>query len=360
MSLIYLHHLSNWHVINHCWKAGWRPGQELSKTIINSLNHTKIKPDTIKKLTTQYTIEKMERLQRYLESQLIDVMTIMDDDYPPQLREIAQPPWVLYLRGDRTLLSSSSMLAVVGSRKPTHYGVQSTKLLVTELVQHGYIIVSGLAYGIDATAHSTALKEQGKTIAVLGSGIDVIYPRRNQQLYHEIIETGLVISEAPTGTAPIAALFPQRNRIISGLSRGCLVIEAAARSGSLITAYHSLDQNREVFAVPGPISSLQSEGTLQLIQQGAKCVIKCQDILEEFEGSMVAATIETKQCELPIMEDDEGVLYQQIPHTPIDLSQLYEKVAVHFTFPRFHQAILSLEMKGYIESVPGMKVVRCK
>ena len=210
-----------------------------------------------------------------------DQMTklLLSPHYPEKLRLLADPPQVLYYRGDLSLLKKPA-LAVVGSRQATKYGLKVVKKLIPSLVKAGFTIISGMARGIDAAAHWAAIESGGQTIAVLGCGLDVIYPKENQLLYQKV---QLLLSEFPPGTKPEAKNFPQRNRIIAGLADAILVIEAARKSGTMITARYATEQGKEVFAVPGPITSPQSEGTAWLIQQGAKLVYQVDDILEELE-----------------------------------------------------------------------------
>ncbi len=212
----------------------------------------------------------------------IDIITIKDKDYPKLLKEIYAPPAILYIRG-QFRPEDKFCLGVVGPRKVSFYGKQIAPCITANLAQAGLTIVSGLAKGVDALAHQTALKVNGRTIAVLGSGLDrkSIYPAINKRLAEEISQNGVVISEYPINTEPIAQNFPQRNRIISGLSLGVLVIEASEKSGALITAKDALEQNREVFAIPGSILSANSIGTNNLIKMGAKLVSNVNDILEE-------------------------------------------------------------------------------
>jgi len=208
------------------------------------------------------------------------VLTPLDKTYPERLRKIPDPPRTLYIKGSDFSLFGRPSIAVIGSRKNTDYGRIVTQRLVRQLVENGFVIISGMARGIDTIAHEAALESGGKTIAVLGSGIDVIYPRENGELYQLI---HLVVSEFPPGTKPLKENFPQRNRLVAGLSNGVLVIEAAKRSGTLITARQAAEQGKEVFAVPGPITSPLSEGTAWLIKQGAKLVYSLDDILDEFK-----------------------------------------------------------------------------
>lgn len=358
-SLVCLNQLTDvgWQTVYKCWQAGWRPGKVFTSTIYENLKNMNVKQVVIERIRSHFHEVEIQRIKQELAEEHVNVITVMDSHYPQQLREIAQPPWVLYTKGDIALLESP-MLAVVGSRKPTPYGVKATHRVVSGLVKQGLTIVSGMAFGIDATAHQATLKAEGKTIAVLGTGVNVIYPKSNRQLYHQLTQKGLVISEMPLHIGPHPGLFPRRNRIISGLSLGCLVVEAAERSGSLITADCSLEQNREVFAVPGQIDSKQSQGTLQLIKQGAKCIVSSEDILEELRGVEVASTMEKVQ-ETPLnIDEKERIILQQIGSESVHLSQLYEQLVDQMTYSQYHQAILTLEMKGMIIQISGMRVMR--
>ncbi|WP_264737184.1 DNA-processing protein DprA [Cytobacillus firmus] len=212
----------------------------------------------------------------------IRTITIFDEEYPRLLKETYQPPWVIYARGDIGLLNSGTHLAVVGSRQATEYGEKAIQYMLPKLIEKGVIIVSGLAAGIDAIAHKEAIKNKGKTIGVIAGGLFHIYPQANQKLAYEMMKNQLVISEYPPDTRPSRWQFPMRNRIISGISRGTLVIQAKSKSGSLITANYAVQEGRDVFAVPGNIFSPFSGGTNELIQQGAKLVKSAEDILEEF------------------------------------------------------------------------------
>lgn len=222
----------------------------------------------------------------------IEVITIFDNQYPTLLKQIHDPPAILFVRG-KLKNNTPNPLGVVGTRKMTTYGARSVEYIVKPLVRNGISIVSGLALGIDGKSHEAALSQNGYTVAVLGSGVDdnSIYPNHHKKLAHRIIESnGAVISEFPPGTKPLAHHFPMRNRIISGLSKGILVIEAAIKSGSLISARCALDQNRDVYAIPGQIFSPTSAGTNQLIAHGAKVVTSANDILEDFEKTIEYST----------------------------------------------------------------------
>ncbi|MCP4653252.1 MAG: DNA-protecting protein DprA [Candidatus Omnitrophica bacterium] len=232
----------------------------------------------IEKITNKQAFFALERELELIKKHNIDVIDILNSDYPKLLREIAHPPIVLYLKGSRNILKDPQM-GIVGSRTSTEYGISTAFKFAKELSDAGLVVTSGLARGIDTAAHKGALAN--KTIAVLGSGILNIYPPENRLLAQEISRNGAIISEFPLLTSPARENFPRRNRIISGLSIGLLVVEAAERSGALITANFALEQNRDVFAVPGKTNSSQSKGTNSLIKDGAKLVDSIEDILSE-------------------------------------------------------------------------------
>ncbi|QIZ07432.1 DNA-protecting protein DprA [Priestia megaterium] len=211
----------------------------------------------------------------------ITVITILDKEYPPLLKEIYQPPWALFTKGDLSLLETDPKLAVVGSRQATQYGKNAIRLIFPGLIDKGVLIVSGLARGIDALAHEYAIKNGGKTIAVIAGGFYHIYPKENTSLALEMMKNQLVLSEYPPDTMPLRWHFPSRNRIISGLSKGTFIIEAKRKSGSLITANFAVNEGRDVFSLPGSIFNPYSIGANELIQQGAKLVTGAEDILEE-------------------------------------------------------------------------------
>jgi DNA processing protein len=210
------------------------------------------------------------------------LVTFISADYPKSLFEIPDPPPFLYVLGE--LRCHETSIAIVGSRRATAYGLQTTARLAEALARHGVSVVSGMARGVDTVAHKGALAAGGRTIGVLGCGIDKVYPPENRKIFQEMAEKGCLVSEFPLGTVPLAENFPRRNRIISGLSRGVLIVEAAENSGSLITAQYALEHGRDVFAVPGNISFATSRGSNRLIKQGAKLVDCVEDILEELPG----------------------------------------------------------------------------
>ncbi|WP_462409256.1 DNA-processing protein DprA [Neobacillus sp. Marseille-QA0830] len=223
-----------------------------------------------------------EQIHQYQSNQ-ISVITIFDPEYPSYLKEIYQPPWALFAKGDVALLKKERLLAVVGSRQATEYGKNAIRLIFPELINNGIVIVSGLARGIDALAHEYAVKNGGHTIAVIAGGLYHIYPKENLDLAKELMKTQLVISEYPPDTKPQRWHFPARNRIISGMSRGTFIIEAKRKSGSLITANYAVNEGRDVFSLPGSIFNPFSVGANELIQQGAKLVTSAEDILVELQ-----------------------------------------------------------------------------
>lgn len=235
--------------------------------------NTKLFYADIHSMSTDALIDKYKKEQ-------VHFLTIFDNEYPAYLSKIFDPPWVLYLKGKKTLLKSNC-ISVVGTRNPSQYGNAVIKKILPPLIKNNWTIVSGLANGIDTQAHEIAIKEKGNTIAILGSGVNQIYPTNNQSLASEMAITQLLLSEFPPQRKAEKWHFPLRNRIISGLSKGTLIIEAKERSGSLITAEQALEQGRDVFAVPGSIFETRSQGTNRLIQQGAKIILTAEDIMEE-------------------------------------------------------------------------------
>lgn len=240
--------------------------------------------NTITKSSSSITSNQLQNISKQIEEyekNNIKVITIFDENYPSLLKEIYQPPWVLFVKGDLTLLEKQPKLAVVGSREATQYGKNAISVLFPPLIEKGVAIVSGLARGIDTLAHECAMKNGGKTIAVIAGGLYHIYPKENAELAKEMMKLQLVISEYPPDTKPLRWHFPARNRIISGLSNGTFIIEAKRKSGSLITANYAVHEGREVFSLPGSIFSQHSLGTNDLIKQGAKLVMSSEDILED-------------------------------------------------------------------------------
>jgi DNA processing protein len=285
----------------------------------------------------------------------VNFVCLLDEEYPVLLREIPDPPLILFYRGNCSLLRQPG-IAVVGSRRPTSYGRAACGFLVKQLVEAGLVIVSGMACGIDGEAHRTALRCGGGTIAVLGCGIDQIYPRSHRALYQDISTSGLVLSEYPPGTPPVAGLFPERNRIVSGLSLGVLIVEAAERSGSLITADCALEQGREVFAVPGPIFSEVSAGPHNLLKQGAKLVTSSTDITSEFMHLFPSGHSPVEPPEVDI-DAKERTLLQLVGYEPVHWDELHALVRPEERHA-LNRDLLRLEVKGLISSLPGGYYVR--
>jgi DNA processing protein len=281
------------------------------------------------------------------------ITTLADETYPKALLEITDPPPLLYAVGRIELLQRTS-LAVVGSRNATAQGEENAERFAASLSEAGLTIVSGLAMGIDAAAHRGGLSASGSTVAVLGTGVNVVYPRRNSALAAEIAERGLLVSEFPLGTAPAAYNFPRRNRLISGLARGCLVVEAAAASGSLITARAAADQGRDVFAIPGSIHSPLSKGCHALIKSGAKLVESSDDVLAELAGfrrSGYASTIKPATAEPSVSGSSDTGLLAQMGHDPVDIDSLCSRA--NMSAEQVSSQLLRLEIDGRVAALPG-------
>ena len=279
------------------------------------------------------------------------ILTLADADYPKSLLEIPDPPTVIYVRGNPDLLKQRG-LAVVGSRNATPQGMQTAENFSKLLAGQGLSIISGLALGIDAAAHRGALAAGGSTVAVIGTGADRLYPARNKELATAIATHGAIVSEFPLGTQAAPANFPRRNRIISGLSCGVLVVEAATESGSLITARMAGEQGREVFAIPGSIHSPVARGCHKLIKQGAKLVETAQDILEEL-GQINATSLPA--VEIPI-KDEENSLLAILGHDSCTLDELLERSGS--TTEQLLGELLNLELAGRIAPIPGNRYQR--
>lgn len=296
----------------------------------------------------------------WLEQSGNSLVTVRDDRYPKLLNQIPDPPIALYVRGEAAVLKSVQM-AIVGSRNPTPGGRRAAHRFAHELAVLGVTITSGLAVGIDSCAHEGALEAKGFTVAVLGNGLDSVYPRQNRRLADRVAESGAVISEFPTGCCALASNFPRRNRIISGLSVGTLVVEAAKQSGSLITARHALEQGREVFAVPGSIQNPMVRGCHELIRQGARLVECNEDILEEIRHLVTIVADDSRQSETA-GDNDEGLdgtsrlLLDNIGYEPVHVDALIESANLP---PGVALSALSnLEIAGLIESLPGGTFIR--
>ncbi|MCA9400560.1 MAG: DNA-processing protein DprA [Candidatus Omnitrophica bacterium] len=304
-----------------------------------------------------------------LRKQKIHLLTLNDPGYPSLLKEISDAPLLLYIRGQLPN-QVECCLAIVGSRRCSIYGQNAAYEMGAHLAERNFVIVSGLARGIDTAAHQGVLKVKGKTVAVLGCGLNNTYPPENKKLMEEIVERGAVISEFPLETPPSPYHFPRRNRIISGLSSGTIIVEAAQKSGALITADFAMEQGREVFAVPGEIHKTASKGTNQLIQQGAKLVTSIEDIIEEIPSNVWETQLSQMEKNLELSEKDnifvngshessrvstlsqeEQILLDQIPKRKIHLEDLCAKSNLDVV--QINPVLLSLELKKHIKHLPG-------
>ncbi len=293
----------------------------------------------------------------------LKILTQEDADYPQNLKHIPDPPFVLYVKG-RLEEKDRCSIAVVGSRRASFYGLTSAEKFSADLANEGFTIISGLARGIDTCAHKGALKSGGRTIAVMGSGFQYIYPAENKKLVETIAQNGAVISEFPINTRPLSQNFPCRNRVISGLSLGVLVVEAARNSGALITADFALEQGRDVFALPGKVDSDNSFGTNELIKQGAKLVSCAEDISEEFNFGQDMELKKSKSQEAVVVQpvkslslaEDESLLYNLLSEQPASLDEIVEKSNIDI--PKISGLLLKLSMRRLIKELPGKQFVK--
>lgn len=305
------------------------------------------------------TPDSIRRELDQIDQKGLGITTLADPEYPALLRQIPDPPPFLYVSG--TLDGSLRNIAVVGSRNATDYGISTTQQLCADLAAFDITIVSGMAIGIDSAAHQGALAGGGKTIAVLGSGLNIIYPSENRNLFERISERGAVVTEFELDTEPEAHHFPIRNRIISGMSLGTVVVEATKKSGSLITARLAAEQNREVFAVPGSIQSFKSMGTHTLIKQGAKLVENAQDVLEELTAIIDVPNLTQHQNQnrttqnVSSLTADENAVYKVLSHYPEHIDAIMRKTAIEPG--KLLSILLQLELNGLVSQLPGKRFV---
>lgn len=310
------------------------------------------------KLLAETPAEPGSQIAKQLHAQKIKYITIYDEDYPPILKNLTDPPFVIFYSGRLSNLHRPAV-SVVGARSCTEYGLQATRLIAGELARFGFVVVSGLALGIDAQAHQSALDVQGRTVAVLGSGFDQLYPKAHSDLARQIVrQQGTVITEFPPGHAPKPFHFPFRNRIIAGLSHACVVVEAKARSGSLSTARHCLDQGRELFAVPGPIHHPSSMGTHGLIAAGEAHIFLSMDhMLEHLAPALGMAAA----CATPLLETIEDPIAKAIYDRldALEATPLDEVVAqLEITAAQAAAALIELEERNLVTEKPGQMLVR--
>jgi len=294
--------------------------------------------------------DAVSRALQWVEHPGHGVITLADDSYPRALLEIPDPPPLLYAVG-RTELLQRPCLAVVGSRNASAQGERNAESFAQALSDAGLTVVSGMAVGIDAAAHRGGLAGAGSTIAVLGTGVDIVYPRRNSELAEQISARGLLLSEFALGSGPVAHNFPRRNRLISGLSRGCLVVEAALASGSLITARTAVDQGREVFAIPGSIHSPLSKGCHALIKSGAKLEESADDVLSELAGFRPSGYASTTTVARDAKAPSDGTLLAHMGHDPVDVDSLCLRAGM--SAEQVSSELLRLELDGRVTVLPG-------
>ncbi len=314
-----------------------------------------VSPEVVRNLVAKRKRLDPDTEMRRLRDEGIGVVAVDEPAYPALLRYIFDPPRVLYIKGDPAVLQQP-MLAIVGARKATHYGLGVAEKIARDLAAAGLCIVSGMARGIDTAAHKGALIARRPTVAVLGCGVDIVYPPENKKVMADIIASGAVISEFPPGTAPVGGNFPQRNRVISGLSRGVMVIEAAEKSGSLITADFALEQGRDVFAVPGQVTSPLNTGAHRLIKQGAKLVEDARDVLEEL--GLAAAAEEPREMEITkSLTANEKKVYNIVSDNPVNPEKIIGETGM--SSAEVLSTLLVLELKGLVRQLPGQRYIRC-
>lgn len=331
------------------------PQSVLDASIRSLISIEGIDSKTANKIKTNVDQKFVEKQLSYLRNNNdLKILTFWDSEYPDRLKRIYDPPAFLFTKGDIGLLNTFG-IGVVGSRVPTSYGKIITKQLSTELARSNLTIISGFARGVDSIAHNAAIKAGGKTIAVLGNGLDIIYPAENRKFLDDFAKQGLFVSEYPFGTKPDAGNFPKRNRIISGLSLGVLITEAGAKSGALLTAMYALDQNREVFAVPGSVTSAKSVGTNNLIKQGAKLVQGINDITSDLSGQLSFTSNQTTEPE-PKLSEKEKSIYDLLNNDPMHIDQLAIKAEISTT--EVLTTLLSLELNGVIRQMAGKMFIR--
>ncbi len=344
----------------------WGNPGEIFRANRNALTSFKLKDDIVETILSRETFAQAETELKRLEELQATVIALADEEYPKLLKEICDPPLVLYAKGKLDLALLQPTIGVIGARRCSTYGQYAAEMLTNDLASRGITIVSGLARGIDTIAHRSAIKAKGQTLAVMGNGIDQVYPKENSLLAIELQEFGGILSELPLGAPPLPQNFPFRNRIIAGMCLGVLVVEAAERSGSLITARLAMEQNREVFAIPGNITSANSFGPNYLIKDGAKLVQHWQDVVEELPLGIKARLLDKAYVE-------KSVQAELFPQTP--LSENEQKV---YDLMKFDQTrhideigfasklmpsqllatLLELEIKDKIKQLPGKNFVK--
>ena len=326
-----------------------KPKDVFLNVSLNDLTLLKIREKSAINLINSRKLDIVYKCYEKLVQKEISVITLADEEYPKRLRNIFNPPGVLYLRG-KLPKEEDVTIAIVGARDCSNYGKELAKHFAYELSKKGIQIISGLAKGIDSYAHCGAIGNEGNTYAVLGCGIDICYPRENIQLYMDILNSGGILSEYNIGLPPLQGNFPLRNRIISGLSDGILLVEARERSGSLITMEHGLEQGKNIYACPGRIFDSLSIGTNQIIQQGGKLVLSAQDIFEDF-GIESLVTGRNLKKNNNLLERDEKMVYDRLSLMPKYVEELKNETG--FDFNHLSEVLLQLQMKGHIKQIAG-------
>ncbi len=295
--------------------------------------------------------DKVEDELKTIKKGNVSVITLSDNNYPKLLRQVNDPPPLLYAKGILALANEAPCIAIVGTRFPSLYGRHVTEDIALSLVEEGFIVVSGMAKGVDSTAHKAAIKYRGKTIAVWGTGINRIYPFENRQLAGEIEKYGLILTEYSYDTPPLDVNFPERNRIISGLSIAVIVTEASLNSGTMITVSHALDQGREVFAVPGQIYAMMSQGTNKLIKQGGSMVTTVDELIKEIKG-----LLPDKKNKMPDLPQPHIDILSVLSSTPADLDTVIIKSG--FDTARVMGILTEMELSGVIKQLPGKRFIK--
>jgi DNA processing protein len=321
----------------------------------DELRSVDVLPSVIDNLIEVRSTVSLEKVWDKIQNLEVTVLTWEDNNYPTLLRELSQSPPVLYIRG-KILPQDDWAVAVVGTRRITHYGRQVTERIATKLAHAGVTLVSGLARGVDGVAHKIALESGGRTLAVLGCGVDIVYPPEHRSLSEKIIQQGAVISDYPLGTPPESSNFPPRNRIISGLSRATVIVEAGKRSGALITAGFAADQGREVFAVPGSVLAPQSRGTNRLIQDGARMLTDSQEILESLDMTRI---VEQKDARIILPANEtETHLFNLLSHEPLHVDEIRNET--NYNIELVTSTLALMELKGMVRQVGGMRYAAIK
>ena len=327
------------HELNELWECSNKQIEEIKN----------LKKSTKDIIMQNRNHKNIEELFTNIEKQNINMVTIYDENYPIGLKYIDNSPKVLYTKGER-IESDSLSIAIVGSRKATSYGKWACEKFTKELVDMGVTIISGLATGIDTIAHKVALDCGGKTIGVLGNGIDIVYPKKNLSLYGEMEKKASIISEFPLASPPLAFNFPLRNRIISGIARGVIVIEAQEKSGSLITAHHALDQGKDVFALPGNINSIFSGGTNRLIKDGAKPLLDIDDIIEEiYELKEKVKATKKDKIDYSNYSETEIKIIKVLEEGPVHSDTIAYKTGIDIS--TVNSILTILDLKGVIKEM---------